>query len=127
MGNKRICYICESEMQLVSTSVNAGWGDYKLTIEGVEAYECPTCGEKTFSSKEVKMLQELGKSLSGLPKDRPDILNLSETAELLRVSNQTIYNMIRDQKIKAFKVGREWRFNRSDIENYSREMMVLSL
>lgn len=38
------------------------------------------------------------------------ILNLDETAELLRVSNQTIYNMIKEGRLKAYKIGREWRF-----------------
>lgn len=44
--------------------------------------------------------------------DKPDVLNLTEVADLLRVSNQTIYNMIKDGRIKAIKFGREWRFNR---------------
>ena len=48
-----------------------------------------------------------------------DILTLKETAEYLRVSGQTVYNMIKDRRIKAYKVGREWRFFRSDIMEYS--------
>ena len=47
-----------------------------------------------------------------------DILTLKETAEYLRVSEQTGYNMIKDRRIKAYKVGREWRFFRSDIMEY---------
>lgn len=47
-----------------------------------------------------------------------DILTLKETAEYLRVSGQTVYNMIKDRRIKAYKVGREWRFFRSDIMKY---------
>ena len=47
-----------------------------------------------------------------------DILTLKETAEYLRVSEQTVYNMIKDRRIKAYKVGREWRFFRSDIMEY---------
>ena len=47
-----------------------------------------------------------------------DILTLKETAEYLRVSGQTGYNMIKDRRIKAYKVGREWRFFRSDIMEY---------
>ena len=52
--------------------------------------------------------------------DKPavDILNLEETAEYLRVSNQTVYNMIRDGRIKAYKIGREWKFLRADIMAY---------
>ena len=47
-----------------------------------------------------------------------DILNLNETADYLRVSKQTVYNMIKDGRIKAYKVGREWRFFRSNIMEY---------
>ena len=47
-----------------------------------------------------------------------DILTLKEAAEYLRVSRQTVYNMIKDRRIKAYKVGREWRFFRSDIMEY---------
>lgn len=49
---------------------------------------------------------------------KPEIMTLYEVGDLLRVSNQTIYNMIRDGRIKGSKVGREWRFLRSDIEAY---------
>ena len=49
------------------------------------------------------------------------MLNLEETARYLRVSNQTVYNMIRDGRIKAYKVGREWRFLRTDILTYMNE------
>ena len=47
-----------------------------------------------------------------------DILTLKETAEYLRVSRQTVYNVIKDRRIKAYKVGREWRFFRSNIMEY---------
>jgi excisionase family DNA binding protein len=67
------------------------------------------------------MLQELGKSLANLSdEERPDLLNVSEVADLLRVSNQTVYNMIRDGRLKAVKIGRGWRFMRKDIESIIR-------
>lgn len=39
------CYICNTEMEQKQTSINTGWGQYKLTVEGVSAYVCPKCGE----------------------------------------------------------------------------------
>lgn len=56
-----------------------------------------------------------------------DVLNLEETADFLRVSNQTVYNMIRDGRIKAHKVGREWRFFRSDIAAYVNQTSNLAM
>lgn len=44
-----------------------------------------------------------------------DILTLPEVAELLRVSKQTVYNMIKDKTLTPSKVGREYRFIRSDV------------
>ncbi|WP_279145819.1 MULTISPECIES: helix-turn-helix domain-containing protein [Clostridium] len=112
------CYFCNTEMEKKIISVNAGWGTYKLTIDGVNAYVCPKCGEFTIEGKDAIMLQKLSKSLANAEEEqKPDILNLTEVADLLRVSNQTIYNMIRDGRLKAHKFGREWRFLRNDIES----------
>jgi excisionase family DNA binding protein/YgiT-type zinc finger domain-containing protein len=113
------CYVCNHEMEEKVTSINTGWGDYKVTINGVSAYVCPECGEMVLDSKDALMLQKLSKSLEETQvEDKPNVLNLTEVADLLRVSNQTIYNMIREGRIKAIKFGREWRFNRKDITAY---------
>ena len=47
-----------------------------------------------------------------------DILTLKDTAQYLRVTKQTVYNMVKKGRIKAYKVGREWRFFRSNIMEY---------
>ncbi len=114
----RKCLDCNVEMEKVKTETTSGWGEYEVVVKGIDAYVCPECGEKVFDTETTYMLQELGKSLSNLnQKDRPDILNVEEVAEELRVSEQTVYNMIKDGRLKAFKVGREWRFNIKDIES----------
>ena len=113
------CYICDHDMEEKITSINTGWGEYKLTVNGVSAYVCPKCGEMVLDSKDASMLQKLSRSLEDVEvESKPDVLNLTEVADLLRVSNQTIYNMIKDERIKAVKFGREWRFNRKDIDAY---------
>ena len=43
-------------------------------------------------------------------------MTVEEVAKLLRVSRQTIYNMIRAGKIPHFRVGNKVRFSRADIE-----------
>jgi len=115
----KICYICNTEMEKKTTSIQTGWGQYKLTVEGVSSYVCPKCNEVVLEGKDALMLQKLSKSLAGMEcEQKPDILNLTEVADLLRVSNQTIYNMIRDGRLKAYKFGREWRFFRKDVESF---------
>jgi excisionase family DNA binding protein len=34
----------------------------------------------------------------------------------LRVHQTTVYRLIREQKLPAFRVGSDWRFNREEIE-----------
>jgi len=73
------CYICNSEMAKRITSINTGWGTYKLTVDGVNAYICPQCGEVTIEGKDAVMLQKLSKSLVDVDENqKPDVLNLTE-------------------------------------------------
>lgn len=111
----KICDECNSRMTKTKTNVNLKFGNKILTIRGVEAYKCELCNNEIISDKEFEMIENLFESVS---KPEIDVLNLEETADLLRVSNQTIYNMIKDNRIKAYKIGREWRFMRADIDAY---------
>lgn len=43
-------------------------------------------------------------------------LTVEETALALGVSRQTIYNYIRDKKMKAVKYGKTWKIKESEIE-----------
>jgi excisionase family DNA binding protein len=45
-----------------------------------------------------------------------EALTVPEVAKMLRISRQTIYNMVRANKIPHFRVGSKVRFNRADIE-----------
>mgnify|MGYP001000646859 CR=1 FL=1 len=111
------CYLCGADMESKKTSTAAGWGKYKLIINGIDAHVCPQCGEIIYSSEDMHMIQELGKSLARIDeKNRPDVLNVAQVADLLKISNQSVYNMIKDRRLKAVKIGREWRFMRKDIE-----------
>ncbi len=45
----------------------------------------------------------------------PEILDVEGAAILLAVSSSTIYSLARQGKIPATRVGREWRFARSNL------------
>ena len=47
-----------------------------------------------------------------------DTLNLKEVAELLGVSERTIYNWAQKKFIPAFKLGKLWKFNKAEILNW---------
>ena len=48
----------------------------------------------------------------------PEVMTLTEVAKYFRVTTQTVYNMIRDKKLTAYKAGRAWRIKREDVVKY---------
>lgn len=47
-------------------------------------------------------------------------LTVEQTALALGVSTQTIYNYIRDKKLKAVKYGKSWKIKESEV-NYIKD------
>ena len=114
-----LCYNCKKgEMIEKQTEITGGWGEYEFTLKGVKGYECNVCGTKLFKPEEIQMVQNLSKALADSKmQEKPTYLNVTETADLLRVSTQTVYNMIKSGRLPAVKFGREWRFLRKNIES----------
>jgi excisionase family DNA binding protein len=52
-----------------------------------------------------------------------EIFTLREVALYLKVTERTIYRLVADQRIPAFKVGGSWRFRRGDLDNWIRQQM----
>jgi excisionase family DNA binding protein len=52
------------------------------------------------------------------------LMTLQEVAEYLRVTRSTIHQLLKRNQIPAFRIGRHWRFNLEEIENWcsSREL-----
>lgn len=50
-----------------------------------------------------------------------EIFTLDEVAAYLKVGKRTIYRLVAEKKIPAFKVGGAWRFTRADIDQWIRE------
>lgn len=44
-----------------------------------------------------------------------DLLLTSEVASIIRVHQESVRRMIREQRLKALRVGREWRVRRRDL------------
>ncbi len=45
-------------------------------------------------------------------------LSVKDMAELLKVSDKTIYRMIKDETIPCFRIGGQWRFDRREIASW---------
>ena len=75
----------------------------------------------------AKLVQQYGKLLSNGVERKvaimlykyPDILTASDVMEILSISKNTLYKMIRSHRLPAFRLGdRCWRFRREDLEYY---------
>lgn len=48
----------------------------------------------------------------------PNLFNSKQASEILNLSPLTITNLVRQGKLKASKVGREWIFTADDLKAY---------
>ena len=46
------------------------------------------------------------------------LLTLEQVAEYLNVDKFTVYRLLADKDLPAFKVGNQWRFKRKLLENW---------
>jgi len=49
------------------------------------------------------------------------IMTLEEVAAFLRVHSSTVYRLLKQHKIPAFKLGSDWRFNQESIKRWVAE------
>jgi excisionase family DNA binding protein len=50
-------------------------------------------------------------------------LTIKEVARYLRVNQYTVYRLVSQKKIPAFKVGAQWRFKRSILEQWLQKQL----
>lgn len=109
------CYVCDGVMTKVQKDVETTWKGKTVVFKGIGVFVCESCGEEAYEPDDVKAMQYFIEG--AIKKDEyPEIMNVEEVADFFRVSNQTIYNMLRAGKLPAVKVGREWRFPRDKIK-----------
>jgi excisionase family DNA binding protein len=53
------------------------------------------------------------------PKD--DVLTAAQSCRILHITPRTLYRYIQDHGMPAFKLGKQWRLVRSDLERWRRE------
>jgi excisionase family DNA binding protein len=52
---------------------------------------------------------------------KTELMTAEETCRYLKITPRTLYRYLRSRKIPAFKLGKEWRFVRSDLEQWIRD------
>jgi excisionase family DNA binding protein len=51
-----------------------------------------------------------------------NVLTLDEVAKFLHVHPSTIYRLLKDRRIPAFRVGSDWRFKQESIDRWVKEL-----
>ncbi|MEW6448744.1 MAG: helix-turn-helix domain-containing protein [Bacillota bacterium] len=108
------CYICDGEMKRVKKDLETTWKGRTILFRGMDVWVCGSCGEEAYEPDDVRLMQGLIQGTLNKP-EYPEVMNVEEVADLLRVSNQTVYNLVKSGKLPATKIGREWRFSRTRI------------
>jgi excisionase family DNA binding protein len=57
------------------------------------------------------------RAAAAIPASRT-LMTLQETAGYLRVTRSTIHRLLKRNQIPAFRIGRHWRFNAEEIDNW---------
>jgi excisionase family DNA binding protein len=52
------------------------------------------------------------------------LLTVGEVAQVMRVSNMTVYRLIKSGQLAAIRVGKNYRLRRNDIDRYLNERSV---
>lgn len=50
------------------------------------------------------------------------VLTLEEVAEYLHVHPSTVYRLLKNRRIPAFRMGSDWRFNQESIEQWVKKL-----
>jgi len=52
---------------------------------------------------------------------KSELMTAEETCRYLKITPRTLYRYLQNHQIPAFKLGKEWRFVRSDLEQWIRD------
>ena len=55
-----------------------------------------------------------------------EIFSIKELSKYLKIDTATTYRLVSSGKIPAFKVGRQWRFKKDDIDKWIQEKNIYS-
>ena len=57
---------------------------------------------------------------------KSELMTVTETCRFLKIPQQTLYHHLQRRDIPAFKLGNQWRFVRSDLEQWIRDTQTRS-
>jgi len=61
---------------------------------------------------------------SGTQKDIKQVMDIRELSEYLGIGKSKIYSLIRQQKIPASRIGRQYRFSKEVVDAWLKEKII---
>ena len=85
-----------------------------------DAFQFPYPGNSIRSL--VRHMDPYRDQVSSMAKEpKSELMTAEETCRYLKITPRTLYRYLRSRQIPAFKLGKEWRFVRSDLEQWIRD------
>lgn len=56
--------------------------------------------------------------------DRSEVLTVAQVADYLQMSDLTVYRLIQNKVLPAFKIGGSWRIKMSDLQAFIEQQKV---
>jgi excisionase family DNA binding protein len=78
----------------------------------------PNGRAQTVGRVQEQMAEEKSRRTNAAVKRSTTVMTLQEVADYLRVTRSTIHRLLKRNEIPAFRIGRHWRFNVEEIENW---------
>ena len=57
-------------------------------------------------------------------KNDKQVMDIKELAEYLGIGKSTIYNLIRQKKIPAARIGKQYRFSKDVVDSWLRDKII---
>jgi excisionase family DNA binding protein len=61
---------------------------------------------------------------NGIQKDFKQVMDIMELSEYLGIGKSKIYSLIRQQKIPASRIGRQYRFSKEVVDAWLKEKII---
>ena len=111
-----VCFDCDCKLIEQKGSVCGYWGDTTIEFISLPKYQCSSCDNFYLEEKIAILTQEITRAL--IDSDLvPEIVDISNSYELLSKNLDKIYDLIQNKRIYLVKVGNKIIINQKDVNS----------
>lgn len=111
-----VCFDCDCKLIEQKGSVYGYWGDIIIEFISLPKYQCSSCENFYLEEKIAILTQEITRAL--IDSDLvPEIVDISNSYELLSKNLDKIYDLIQNKRIYLVKVGNKIIINQKDVNS----------